>query len=56
MAYLNLPHTSDGPTKALNDQLEHLRGSALGLRNPTHYITRSLPETSGFKANLHSAL
>ncbi len=36
-----------------NGRLEHLRGSALGFRNLTHYITRSLLETGGFKPRLH---
>jgi hypothetical protein len=30
-----------------------LRGSALGFRNLTHYIARSLLETGGFKPQLH---
>ncbi|WP_230865218.1 transposase, partial [Mycobacterium canetti] len=47
------PGTSNGPTEAINGRLEHLRGSALGFRNLTHYITRSLLETGGFKPRLH---
>ena len=31
-----------------NGRLEHLRGSALGFRNLTNYIARSLLETGGF--------
>ncbi|MFV0375309.1 hypothetical protein, partial [Microbacterium sp.] len=30
--------------EAINGRLEHLRGSALGLRNLTHHIARSLLE------------
>ncbi|MCX2935067.1 hypothetical protein ORI20_32980, partial [Mycobacterium sp. CVI_P3] len=36
-------HTGAGP----------LRGSALGFRNLTNYIARSLLETGGFKPQLH---
>ena len=34
LAYFNHPHTSNGPTEAINGRLEHLRGSALGLAKP----------------------
>lgn len=34
--------TSNGPVEAINGRLEHLRGIALGFRNLTHYILRSL--------------
>ena len=34
LAYFDHPHTSNGPTEAINGRLEHLRGSALGFRNP----------------------
>ena len=37
-------------------RLEHLRGSALGFRNLTHYIARSLLETGGFRPRLHRGL
>ena len=56
LAYFDHPHTSNGPTEAINGRLEHLRGSALGFRNLTHYITRSLLETGGFKPQLHPQL
>jgi hypothetical protein len=36
-------------TEAINGRLEHLRGSALGFRNLTNYIARSLLETGGFR-------
>lgn len=44
LAYFDRPGTSNGPTEALNGRLEHLRGSALGFRNLTNYIARSLLE------------
>lgn len=53
LAYFDRPGTSNGPTEALNGRLEHLRGSALGFRNLTHYIARSLLETGGFRPRLH---
>ena len=52
LAYFNRPGTSNGPTEALNGRLEHLRGSALGFRNLTNYIARSLLETGGFRPQL----
>ena len=42
LAYFERPGTSNGPTEAINGRLEHLRGSALGFRNLTNYIARSL--------------
>ena len=56
LAYFDRPGTSNGPTEALNGRLEHLRGSALGFRNLTHYIARSPLETGGFRPQLHPAL
>nr|AGS49558.1 mobile element protein [uncultured bacterium esnapd9] len=53
LAYFNRPGTSNGPTEAINGRLEHLRGSALGFRNLTNYIARSLLETGGFRPHLH---
>jgi len=53
LAYFDRPHTSNGPTEAINGRLEHLRGSALGFRNLTNYIARSLLETGGFRPQLH---
>ena len=47
-AYFDRPGTSNGPTEAINGRLEHLRGSALGFRNLTNYIARSLLESGGF--------
>lgn len=53
LAYFERPGTSNGPTEAINGRLEHLRGTALGFRNLTNYITRSLLETGGFRPHLH---
>ncbi|MET4097605.1 transposase [Arthrobacter sp. UYCu712] len=54
LAYFERPGTSNGPTEAINGRLEHLRGSALGFRNLTNYIARSLLESGGFRPQLHS--
>nr|WP_194720363.1 ISL3 family transposase [Cellulosimicrobium arenosum] len=53
LAFFDLPGSSNGPTEAINGRLEHLRGSALGFRNLTHYIARSLLEAGGFRPRLH---
>lgn len=56
LAYFDRPGTSNGPTEAINGRLEHLRGSALGFRNLTNYIARSLLEAGGFRPRLHPRL
>ena len=56
LAYFDHPRTPNGPTEAINGRLEHLRGSALGFRNLTNYIARSLLETGGFRLRLHPRL
>jgi transposase len=56
LAYFDRPGTSNGPTEAINGRLEHLRGSALGSRNLTNYVARSLLETGGFRPRLHPGL
>ncbi|WP_442853457.1 ISL3 family transposase [Arthrobacter sp. L77] len=56
LAFFDRPGTSNGPTEAINGRLEHLRGSALGFRNLTNYIARSLLESGGFRPHLHSQL
>ena len=56
LAYFDRPGSSNGPTEAINGRLEHLRGSALGFRNLTNYIARSLLETGGFRRRLHPGL
>lgn len=42
--------------KLIDGRLEHLRGSALGFRNLTNYIARSLLDTGGFRPQLHPQL
>ena len=56
LAFFTRPGTSNGPTDSINGRLEHLRGSALGFRNLTHYIARCLLESGGFRPVLHSRL
>lgn len=56
IAYFDHPGTSNGPSEAINGRLEHLRGSALGFRNLTNYIARSLLEAGGFRPQLHPQL
>ncbi|SQC36730.1 Transposase and inactivated derivatives [Rothia kristinae] len=56
LAFFDRPGTSNGPTEAVNGRLEHLRGSALGFRNLTNYIARSLLEAGGFRPHLHPHL
>ena len=56
LPYFDHPHTSNDPTEAINGQLEHLRGSPSDLRNLTNYITQALPETGGFRPQLHPQL
>ena len=56
LAYFDRPGTSNGPTEAINGRLEHLHGSALGFRNLTHYIARSLLESGRFRSRLHPRL
>ncbi len=56
LAYFDRAGTSNGPTEAINGRLEHLRGSALGFRNLTHYVARALLETGGFRPQLHPQL
>ncbi|MEV8497165.1 transposase, partial [Micrococcus luteus] len=53
LAFFERLGTSNGPTEAINGRLEHLRGSALGFRNLTNYIARSLLESGGFRPLLH---
>ena len=56
LAYFERPGTSNGPTEAINGRLEHLRGTALGFRNLTHYMTRALLDCGGFRPALHRRL
>lgn len=56
LAYFDHLGTSNGPTEAINGRIEHLRGTALGFRNLTHYIARALLDTGGFRHQLHAFL
>ena len=56
LAYFDHARTSNGPTEAINGRIEHLRGTALGFRNLTHYIARALLDTGGFRHQLHAFL
>ena len=56
LAYFDRPGTSNGPTEAINGRLEHLRGAALGFRNLTNYVARSMVETGGFRTGLYLRL
>jgi hypothetical protein len=47
LAYFNHPGTNNGPTRAINGRLEHLRSSALGFRNLTSPDPYSRPAGSG---------
>jgi transposase len=53
LAYFDRPGTSNGPTEAINGRLGRLRGSALGFRNLTNHIARSLLEAGGLRPQLH---
>ena len=56
LAFFDHHGSNNGPTEAINGRLEHLRGTALGFRNLTHYIARSLLEAGGFRPDLHPRL
>jgi len=56
LAFFDHPGTSNGPTETINGRLEHLRGSALGFRNLTHYIARALLDAGSFRPLIHSLL
>src|SRR5699024_3157861 len=56
LAYFDRPRTSKGPTEQVNGRPEHLRGTALGFRSLTNYITRALLDTGGFRPLLHPHL
>ncbi|EFS74331.1 hypothetical protein HMPREF9622_00677 [Cutibacterium modestum HL037PA3] len=49
LAFFDHDESSNGPTEAINGRLEHFRETALGFRNLTHYIARSLLEADGFR-------
>ena len=49
LALFRHPHSSNGPTEAINCRLETLRGNAMGFANTTSYIQRSLIHSSQLK-------
>ena len=53
LAYFDHPHTSNGPTEAINGRLEHLRGIAQGFINHRNYRLRCLLHSGGFQHLLH---
>lgn len=53
-AFFHRPGTSNGPTEAINGRLEHLRDAALGFRNLTNYVARSLLELGCFRPGSHA--
>lgn len=56
LAFFDLPGASNGPTEATNGRLKHPHGSALGFRNLTHCIVRSLLGAGGFRPRLHPGM
>ncbi|AZL06216.1 MULTISPECIES: ISL3 family transposase [Brevibacterium] len=56
LAYFDHPGTSNGPTEAINGRLEHLRGIALGFRNRSNYLIRSLLHAGGMSRLLQPYL
>ena len=56
LAYFDRPHTTNGPTEAINGRLEHLRGTTLGFRSIDSYITRCLLKAGGPRPQLHPLL
>ena len=53
LAYFDHPHTTGGPTEAINGRLEHLRGTAQGFINHRNYRLRCLLHSGGFQHLLH---
>ncbi|RYQ53706.1 transposase [Bifidobacterium pseudolongum subsp. pseudolongum] len=49
LALFRHPHSSNGPTEAINGRLETLRGNAMGFANTTSYIQRCLIHSSQLK-------
>ena len=56
LAYLDRSGTSNGPTEVINGSLEHLRGSALGSRNLTNHVARSLLKSGGLRPRPHPGM
>lgn len=53
MDYFDRTCVRNGPTKAINSRLEHLRGTTLGFRNLANSITCALLGPAGFNPRLH---
>ena len=49
LALFRHPHSSNGPTEAINGRLETLRGNTMGFANTTSYIQRCLIHSSQLK-------
>jgi len=56
LAHFDRPGTGNRPTEAIDGRLEHLCGSALGFRDLTDHIARSLLDAGGFRPRLHPGL
>ena len=56
LAYFDHPHTSNGPTEAINGIIELGRRTARGYRNPTNYQLRMLLIAGGLDASTHTQL
>src|SRR5699024_10429247 len=56
LADFDLARSSNGSTDAINDRIDHLRGTALGFRNLLHYIAGALLDTDVFRTHVRSFL
>ena len=56
LAYFDHPHTSNGPTEAINGIIELGRRTARGYPNPTNYQLRMLLIAGGLDASTHTQL
>lgn len=54
LAFFDHGGASNGPVEAINGRLEHLRGIALGFRNFTHYVLRSLLHSGQLAARINA--
>lgn len=54
LAFFDHGGASNGPVEAINGRLEHLRGIALGFRNFTHYVLRSLLHSGQLTARINA--
>jgi transposase len=56
LAYFERPHTSNGPTEAINGRIENLQGNALGFRNIANHFAHALLDTGGFRPRMRPLL